>query len=318
MSLRGFRVYSARLTDGTFSVLVEAVSNSDFLVIQGGVIIEHSASTGEALKKSYTKVADGYGLMGIIRLTEEEPYLILVTGVFSVGQLYDCDIYKVTNVVFIPLRWEVSEFLDPRIVELQRLLNRSLCFPFEKFNLDASRWVAKCMCGSVLIRTIYVAHLTAKVAILSRLSSDRVGTRFNVRGVNDDGSVANFVETEQLIVFENRESSRVLQVGSHKVRMKPVEVSMPAFERHYRKLKQEYKDVTTINLLGSKEGERMLSTAFQSAFKSSSYRDQKFISFDYHAKMKSSKLAVQELIRQIEITLNEHNYCAVNENQIQR
>ncbi|KAI6203085.1 Phosphoinositide 5-phosphatase [Aphelenchoides besseyi] len=373
MSLRGFRVYSTRLSNGTFSVLVESVNNSTLLVIQEGVIVEHSATTGEVLKRSYTKVADGYGLMGIIRLTEDEPYLILVTGVFSIGQLYDCDIYKITNVVFIPLCNEITEFLDARIVELQRLLSAGIFyfaysgsrgnvfdltqsvqkrrsksslnngFFWYKYNLNTSNWVAKCMCGSVLIRTIYVAHLTAKVAILSRLSSERVGTRFNVRGANDDGSVANFVETEQvsqtsfngtafelqLILFENRESSFVqirgsvplfwdqpgIQVGSHKVRLKPVEVSMPAFERHYRKLKQDYNTVTTINLLGSKEGERLLSTAFQSAFKSSTYRDQKFISFDYHAKMKSSKLAVQDLIRQIEMTLNEHNFCFISDDQ---
>lgn len=32
-----------------------------------------------------------------------------------------------------------------------------------------------------------------------RMSCERAGTRFNVRGVNDDGAVANFVETEQVV-----------------------------------------------------------------------------------------------------------------------
>ena len=32
-----------------------------------------------------------------------------------------------------------------------------------------------------------------------RLSNERPGTRFAVRGVDDDGHVANFVETEQLL-----------------------------------------------------------------------------------------------------------------------
>lgn len=36
-----------------------------------------------------------------------------------------------------------------------------------------------------------------------RLSCERAGTRFNVRGVNDDGAVANFVETEQVKKREN-------------------------------------------------------------------------------------------------------------------
>lgn len=49
------------------------------------------------------------------------------------------------------------------------------------------------------IRTIYAGHKQAKACIFSRLSSERAGTRFNVRGTNDDGQVANFVETEQVI-----------------------------------------------------------------------------------------------------------------------
>ena len=57
--------------------------------------------------------------------------------------------------------------------------------------------------------------------------------RFEVRGVNDDGHVANFVETEQLISLESSCSSFVqirgsvplfweqpgVNVGSHKIRM---------------------------------------------------------------------------------------------------
>ncbi len=37
-----------------------------------------------------------------------------------------------------------------------------------------------------------------QVLLFIRLSCERAGTRFNVRGVNDDGAVANFVETEQV------------------------------------------------------------------------------------------------------------------------
>ncbi|KAI6182586.1 Phosphoinositide 5-phosphatase [Aphelenchoides bicaudatus] len=364
MSLRGYHVHSSRLTDGTFSLLVEQTNSSRFLVIQSGAILEHNTESGEQLKRTYSKCADGYGLLGIIRLSSDEAYLILVNGVFSVGKLHECDVYKIINVQFIPLQYEISEFLDPRIVELQRLLtagifyfacspngqitfdltlsaqkrhskhvtdnsffwNRSLCFPFEKYNVDINNWISKTMCGSVLVRTIYVAHLTARVAILSRLSCERVGTRFNVRGANDDGSVANFVETEQLVLFEEHESSFVqirgsvplfweqpgFQVGSHKVRLKPVEVSMPAFERHYSRLRQTYGNISTVNLLGSKEGEKLLSTAFQSAFKTSSHHDLPFIAFDYHAQMKSSKTSVQNLMRQLDQFLSANQFFAIS------
>lgn len=71
-------------------------------------------------------------------------------------------------------------------------------YPFERFRINIDEWLLRVMCGSIQIRTVYAGHKTAKVAVISRLSSERVGTRFNVRGVNDDGCVANFVETEQV------------------------------------------------------------------------------------------------------------------------
>lgn len=55
------------------------------------------------------------------------------------------------------------------------------------------------MCGGVEIRTIYASQRQGKACLISRLSNERAGTRFNVRGVNDFGHVANFVETEQVI-----------------------------------------------------------------------------------------------------------------------
>ena len=59
------------------------------------------------------------------------------------------------------------------------------------------------MCGCVEIRTVYVGAKQAKACLISRLSCERAGTRFNVRGTNDDGHVANFVETEQVSVIDS-------------------------------------------------------------------------------------------------------------------
>lgn len=64
--------------------------------------------------------------------------------------------------------------------------------------MNCDDWLLRLMCGGVEIRTIYAAHKQAKACLISRLSCERAGTRFNVRGTNDDGHVANFVETEQV------------------------------------------------------------------------------------------------------------------------
>ena len=39
----------------------------------------------------------------------------------------------------------------------------------------------------------------ARALLISRLSSAKAGTRFDVRVVDDDDNVANFVETEQVV-----------------------------------------------------------------------------------------------------------------------
>ena len=62
------------------------------------------------------------------------------------------------------------------------------------------------------------------------------------------------------------------QVGSHKIRMsRGPELSASAFDEHLKQLKSVYGNQAIVNLLGSslvgsKEGEATLSTAFQVQF----------------------------------------------------
>ncbi|EPB75803.1 hypothetical protein ANCCEY_05097 [Ancylostoma ceylanicum] len=198
---------------------------------------------------------------------------------------------------------------DPRF-----FWNRSLHFPFERYGIDTSQWLLKCMVGSVLVRTVYVGHRTGRVAILSRLSCERVGTRFNVRGANSLGCVANFVETEQVISFDESECSLVqirgsvplfweqpgVQVGSHKVKVRAFEASASAYHRHMSKVTSMYGKTTVVNLLGSKEGERALADAYRTQHRNSKFATAiEFIDFDYHAQMKISKESLSRLIKRL-------------------
>lgn len=348
MAGRGFRILFRNDPNLPFSIIVESTRSRLSLLVESSAVLTlvNNESTYE-YKKAYTKLTDGYGLIGILRVSKDESFLLVVTGVLSMGQLHNSDIYRITMVQFVSLKSPSSDFIDSRVADLQRLIssgmfyfasspdqsqiidltlsaqkrvagetsdhrffwNRTLHFPLERFGIDSGEWFLRVMCGSVQIRTVYIGHRTAKVAILSRLSCERVGTRFNVRGVNDDGHVANFVETEQLIIYEGNEVSFVqirgsiplfweqpgINVGSHKVKLRAFETSAPAFDRHFRQLKQLYGNLVIVNLLGSKEGERMLSEAYRTHHKSSIHSDVEFISFDYHAQMKVSKNSVDIL-----------------------
>uniref|UniRef100_A0A4X2K355 Synaptojanin-1 n=1 Tax=Vombatus ursinus TaxID=29139 RepID=A0A4X2K355_VOMUR len=292
----------------------------------------------------YSKVMDAYGLLGVLRLNLGDTmaqYLVLVTGCMSVGKIQESEVFRVISTEFISLRIDSSD--EDRISEVRKILNsgnfyfawsatgssldlslnahrsiqdrttddrffwnQSLHLHLKHYGVNCDDWLLRLMCGGVEIRTIYAAHKQAKACLISRLSCERAGTRFNVRGTNDDGHVANFVETEQVIFLDDAVSSFIqirgsvplfweqpgLQVGSHRVRMsRGFEANAPAFDRHFRTLKNLYGKQIIVNLLGTKEGEDMLSKTFQSHLKASEHAvDIQMINFDYHQMVKGGKV----------------------------
>jgi hypothetical protein len=52
------------------------------------------------------------------------------------------------------------------------------------------------------------------LALISRRQHLRGGTRYNARGIDDQGNVANFVETEQILRLNNLVFSYVIIRGS--------------------------------------------------------------------------------------------------------
>ena len=104
--------------------------------------------------------------------------------------------------------------------------------------------------------------------------------RFNVRGINDDGHVANFVETEQAIYVDDSVSSFVqvrglvplfwdqpgIQTGGGISRIKfsrGYSCSQPVFERHFEWCLIHYGPILCLNLLGTRDFEQTLTNAFQ-------------------------------------------------------
>lgn len=51
-----------------------------------------------------------------------------------------------------------------------------------------------------------------KIALISRLSAMRAGTRFNTRGIDDDGNVANHVETEMIVSYNDAQQTKFSSV----------------------------------------------------------------------------------------------------------
>lgn len=123
-------------------------------------------------------------------------------------------------------------------------------------------------------------HYPLYLAVVSRLSCHRAGTRFKARGIDDDGHVANFVETEVMLIDEQHEFSYLilrgsvplfwdqqgLQFGRPTFQItRSATATQPSFDRHFDRLTRQYGMVHCLDLLGQKAGsaEQLLSAAYK-------------------------------------------------------
>ena len=88
------------------------------------------------------------------------------------------------------------------------------------------------------------------------------GTRFNARGLDDEGNVANFVESEQIMCYKNYIYSFIQVRGSVPIFWQQKtginaetsitrahELTSKVFDKHLQDLSTDYKLVLFINLL---------------------------------------------------------------------
>ncbi|KAE8348768.1 SacI homology domain-containing protein [Aspergillus coremiiformis] len=177
------------------------------------------------------------------------------------------------------------------------LLFRSHLSPAEKLRLDSSQiltCIIRGFAGTLTIpatapvlpqlRTNYSSTLT----IISRQSSRRAGTRFNARGIDDDGRVANFVESETIIWIPSNVTFSYVQIrgsvpvfweqasgflpGQQKIEItRSSEATEHAFRKHFESLELEYGAIHVVNLLSKlKPGEAELSSEFLNQIRRSS------------------------------------------------
>ncbi len=230
---------------------------------------------------------------------------------------------------------------------------RSRLLPPEKEALDSSRILTSAIRGYCSTMTIPQASaplrstssgMPSYLSVISRLSCKRAGTRFNSRGIDDDGNVANFVETETVffspsgVVFSYAqvrgsvpifwEQTAGLIPGHQKITItRSPEGAQPAFNKHFDDLEQTYGAVHVINLLSAaKPGEVELSQYYRRGLQycplsqkgeraSQDHALLRSTEYDFHAETKgpAGYEAAQQIRRHIENSADGFAYYLAEE-----
>ncbi|THH19911.1 hypothetical protein EW146_g1364 [Bondarzewia mesenterica] len=175
-------------------------------------------------------------------------------------------------------RFVWNEYIVRSLLDFRERLD-----PQEREELDLCQFIVLAIQGYVGVFTVALpapptdgTPTVATACLISRLGWKRAGTRFNTRGVDDDGNCANFVETETILSTDQNCFSYVqvrgsvplfweqqgLQTFGQRIQITRPHASQPAFERHFAQLTEEYGAVNAINLLGSKDHEASLTAAY--------------------------------------------------------
>lgn len=185
-------------------------------------------------------------------------------------------------------------FMD--IADKRFVWNLQLSQPFLAWSID-SRWLVPVIQGSVTSVTVVSGIHGLDIVLMCRRSWCRAGTRYNHRGIDDSGNVANFNESEQLVAAcrVNPDTGQVIhrgvrianggwasfvqirgsvplfweQTSSLSINPTPqltrqVDFALKAFTMHQTQLARYYGRVCYIDLLStSKAGEHKLSSSLQ-------------------------------------------------------
>ncbi|PRT54279.1 Phosphoinositide phosphatase SAC1 [Wickerhamiella sorbophila] len=169
-----------------------------------------------------------------------------------------------------------------------------------------------------------------KFGIVSRRSRHRAGTRYFRRGIDDNGNVANYNETEQLLFVKDRVYSYVQTRGSvpgywgeiNKLTYRPkMAIGGPAIEaasKHFDQQKKLYGEQYLVNLVNQSGYEKAVKDLYENVVEGLHDPALHYVYFDFHhecSKMRWHRvnLLLDELER---IGLDNQGWCLVENGQV--
>ncbi|XP_052818647.1 phosphatidylinositol-3-phosphatase SAC1-like [Mya arenaria] len=254
-------------------------------------------------------------------------YLSMVEAVLKTGYFYYSTTYDITHSLqrlyntspdFMSM--PLHERADQRFMWNGHVLRELSQQP------ELARYCLPVMHGFMSIKSLVVNNKGVDYILISRRCVYRAGTRFNVRGLDNKGQVANFVETEQIVIHNDTSCSFVQTRGSIPLywSQRPNLKYMPqaqlrtsnhleGLQRHFDDQVFMYGEQIIVNLVNSKGHEGSLEKALAESLNSFKNPKVKYEYFDFHhecRKMRWDRLSV--LVNRLDEKRKQFGYFVVS------
>lgn len=148
--------------------------------------------------------------------------------------------------------------------------------------------------------------------LISRRQIDNAGLFSFKKGVDINGHVANFVETEQIAIIAKNIFSFVQHRGTA-----PIDYnlnymdSMNKFQKHINNICQKYKLLFLINLMNSENNEQNLTDHFENLIQEANNKNVKYSYFDYDKETSLNCNSIEDFLNRMESILSIFKFFAI-------
>lgn len=191
--------------------------------------------------------------------------------------------------------------------------------------LDDNRFLTSVIRG--FAKSVPTREGDDRFTIISKQSWKRAGTRYNTRGIDDNGNVANFVETE--FIYYNSLRSSVFtytqirgsvptfweqdsSLMNPKITLtRSAEATQPVFNKHFADLSESYGVCHIVDLLSkTKSAEIQLSNRYRQLLKNSDRKEEiDYTDFDFHQETKVGGFAsAVKILRLLDESLHQFGF----------
>lgn len=209
--------------------------------------------------------------------------------------------------------------------------NRYLCEPLIAATIspqgqDLSRFILPCVFGFFSLKTATINGHDFLFGLIARRCRHRAGTRYFSRGIDSEGNVSNFNETEQLVILEpfgstsgsnkgqcrfsyvqTRGSVPIYWAEVNNLRYKPDLVVMELEETgaatalHFKRQVEIYGDNYLVNLLNQSGYEKAVKDAYERAVQRLDNSHVHYTYYDFHHECQGMKFEkVWNLVEKLE------------------
>ncbi|KAI9283299.1 SacI homology domain-containing protein [Sporodiniella umbellata] len=201
--------------------------------------------------------------------------------------------------------------------------NKFVSTKLSNAEMNLSEYILPVMQGFVEINQSKINGKEFSWGLITRRSRHRPGTRYFSRGIDENGHVSNFVETEQFVTYEGAQLAFVQTRGSipvywaqiinlkytPKLWIGETRRSLAAARAHFDEQIRFYGTQTLVNLVNKKGYELPMCQAYARTVEQLNDPRIHYIHFDFHAECSKMRWhRIDLLIDQLKETLNEQGY----------